>query len=191
MAILKIARMGHPVLMGKAKPVEDPTSPAIRQLVADMIDTMMDAPGIGLAAPQVHVPARVVVFRVPGEREGTADGVPLTVLINPEIEPLGNDMGDDMAEGMEGCLSLPDMAGMVPRHTKIRYRALDLEGRPIETEAEGYHARVVQHECDHLDGIIYPMRMADLSKLGYADEMSKMMQGAADGGATEQDGTND
>lgn len=187
MAILKIARMGHPALMGKARPVDDPTSPMIRRLVSDMVDTMMDAPGIGLAAPQVHAPVRVVVFRVPGEREGTADGTPLTVLINPETEALG----EDMSEGMEGCLSLPDMAGLVPRYAKIRYRALDLEGRPFEVEAAGYHARVVQHECDHLDGILYPMRMTDLSKLGYAEEMSKMMQGAADDAAAEQDQSDD
>ena len=173
MAILKIARMGHPVLMGKAPLVQDPTSAAVQQLVSDMVETMLDAPGIGLAAPQVHVPARVVVFRVPEERAGSGNGVPLTVLINPEIEPV-NEL---MEEGMEGCLSLPDMAGLVSRYTKIRYRAFNLKGQCFEVEAEGYHARVVQHECDHLDGILYPMRMNDLSKLGYAKEMSKTNQG--------------
>jgi len=169
MAILKIARMGHPVLMGKAQLVTDPTAAGVHQLVADMIETMLDAPGIGLAAPQVHVPARIVIFRVPGERDETDDGVALTVLINPEIEPLS----DEMADGIEGCLSLPEMAGTVSRHTHIRYRAVDLNGEAFEVEAEGYHARVVQHECDHLDGILYPMRMTDLGKLGYAEEMSK------------------
>ncbi len=179
MAILKIARMGHPVLMAKARPIADPTAPAVQQLVADMVETMMDAPGIGLAAPQVHVPARIVVFRVPEDRDEDDEGVPLTVLINPEIEALS----DDMEEGMEGCLSLPEMAGMVPRHAKIRYRALDLKGEPIDVEASGYHARVVQHECDHLDGILYPMRMSDISKLGYADEMSKSASGPYSGDA--------
>jgi len=184
MAILKIARMGHPVLMGQARPVADPTEPAVRQLVADMVETMMDAPGVGLAAPQVHVPARIVVFRVPADREDDGDGVPLTVLINPEIEPLT----DEMEEGIEGCLSLPEMAGMVPRYTKIRYRATDLNGETFERQAEGYHARVVQHECDHLDGVLYPMRMTDLSKLGYADEMSKADAGDYNGnGETENE----
>ena len=173
MAILKIARMGHPILMARARDVEDPTAPYVRQLVSDMVETMVDAPGIGLAAPQVHVSARIVVFQVPDERDGAKAGVPLTILINPEIKPLGS----KMEEGVEGCLSLPDMAGIVPRHTNIRYRAFDLDGRQFEVEAEGYHARVVQHECDHLDGILYPMRMTDLSKLGYAEEMSKPNSG--------------
>ena len=172
MSILRIARMGHPVLMGKARAVKDPTSTSVHKLVSDMVDTMLDAPGIGLAAPQVHVPARVVVFRVPEERTESGDGVPLTFLINPEIEPVG----DEKEEGIEGCLSLPEMIGLVPRYTKIRYRAFDLTGQRFEVEAEGYHARVVQHECDHLDGILYPMRMTDLSKLGYAEDMSKNYQ---------------
>ena len=169
MAILKIARMGHPLLMGRAQKVEDPTSPLVREVVSDMVDTMIDAPGVGLAAPQVHIPQRIVIYRVPPERAANEKGIPLTVLINPEIEPLT----DNMEEGVEGCLSLPDMAGMVPRYSHIRYRAFNLEGRCVEVEAKGYHARIVQHECDHLDGILYPMRMKDLSRLGYVDEMSK------------------
>lgn len=168
MAILKIARMGHPVLMTPARPVADPTDPAVHALINDMVETMLDAPGIGLAAPQVHVPARIVVFHVPEGRDGSG-GVPLTALINPRIEPLS----DDMADGVEGCLSLPEMAGTVPRHTHIRYRATAPDGSVIEREATGFHARVVQHECDHLDGILYPMRMTDLSTLGYAEEMAK------------------
>lgn len=169
MAILKIARMGHPVLMAPARPVANPKAPAIRRLVADMIETMVDAPGIGLAAPQVHVPLRVVVFLVPAERQGGADEVPLTILVNPEIEPLGG----EKETGMEGCLSLPGMAGLVPRFTRVRYRAVTPEGEGIECIAEGYHARVVQHECDHLDGILYPMRMTDLSSFGYVEEMGR------------------
>lgn len=183
MAILKIARMGHPTLMRIADPISDARAPAVQQLVADMIDTMVDAPGIGLAAPQVHVPARIVVFRVPDERGEDGEGVPLTVLINPEIEPLD----DEMETGIEGCLSLPGMAGMLPRHTRIRYRATGLDGEVFERTVEGYHARVVQHECDHLDGILYPMRMTDLSTLGYAEEMSK----SAEAGYTDDEDDGD
>jgi len=182
MAILKIAKMGHPVLKRAADPVEDPAAPEIHRLIADMVDTLADAGGIGLAAPQVHVPKRVVIFTVPEGRarqsaEGdtdpdsaeTAEAVPLTVLINPEIEALG----EDMASGIEGCLSLPDMVGMVPRYRHIRYRAQAPDGAEFEREASGYHARVVQHECDHLDGVLYPMRMEDLSTLGYTDEINR------------------
>jgi peptide deformylase len=168
-AILKIARMGNPVLRRRADPVPDPAAPAIRTLVEDMLETMEDANGAGLAAPQVHVPLRVVIFHVPearAAREGE-EPVPLTVLINPEIEPLG----PESVEGWEACLSVPGLAGMVPRRTHIRYRALGLDGAPLEREARGFHARVVQHECDHLDGILYPQRMTDLSLLVFADEM--------------------
>lgn len=177
MAILKIARMGHPVLSHPAAPVEDPRAPGIRQLVADMIETMEDAPGTGLAAPQVHVPLRLVIFKVEAARASREDGpeaeglqngaVSLTVLINPEIEPLG----EDKALGWEACLSVPELAGEVPRYTAIRYRGLDPEGQTIEREAKGFHARVVQHECDHLDGILYPQRMLDLKKLVFASEL--------------------
>ena len=171
MAVLKIARMGHPVLSQVADPVVDPTDSEIHRLIADMIDTMHDAPGIGLAAPQVHVPLRIVVFYVPGGRAGDGEGddVALTALINPEIEPLG----EDMNEAVEGCLSLPQMAGRVRRYSHIRYRGLAPDGSQIEREAKGFHARVVQHECDHLDGILYPMRMDDLTSFGYAEELAK------------------
>ncbi len=173
MPILKIARMGHPVLARKADSVEDPTNPEIHYLINDMIETMRDAPGIGLAAPQVHVPKRVVVFYVPGSRTDDGDdGVGLTALINPVIEPLT----DQMEIGTEGCLSLPGMAGQVPRYTKIRYSAVLPNGDPFAREAEGYHARVVQHECDHLDGILYPMRMDNLDSFGYTEELQKAQQ---------------
>jgi len=179
--------MGHPVLKRIADPIEDPTAPETHRLIADMVDTLADAGGVGLAAPQVHVPKRVVIFTIPetrareaAEREGEAEGeeaeeaeevevVPMTVLINPEIEALG----DDMATGVEGCLSLPEMIGMVPRYRHIRYRAEAPDGSAFEREASGFHARVVQHECDHLDGILYPMRMEDLTTLGFADEMGR------------------
>ncbi len=169
MAILKIARMGHPVLRRRADPVGDPTAPEIRRLAGDMLETMRDAPGTGLAAPQVHVPLRVVVFEVAApraEREGAA-AVPLTVMVNPEIEPLD----DAKALGWEGCLSVPGLAGMVPRFERIRYRFQTLDGETVERSAEGFHARVVQHECDHLDGILYPQRMTDLSLLVFAEEL--------------------
>ena len=184
MAILKIARMGHPVLRRRAQEVADPTAPEIHQLVRDMLETMEDADGAGLAAPQVHVPLRVVVFHVPPEREDLGDsdaepgaepaGVPLTVLVNPVIEPLD----DDMALDWEGCLSVPGLVGAVPRHTRIRYRADTLDGGTIERTAEGFHARVVQHECDHLDGILYPQRMTDLSLLMFREEMRHGAPGA-------------
>jgi len=171
MALLKIARMGHPVLKVPAAPVEDPKSPEIAQLIEDMIETMHDAEGTGLAAPQVHVPLRVVIFTVYPERDkaegGEGGGVPLTVLINPEIEPLS----DEMALGWEGCLSIPGMMGEVPRYTHIRYKALDLEGKQFEREAHGFHARVVQHECDHLDGMLYPQRIKDMSRFGFTEEL--------------------
>lgn len=184
MAILKVARIGHPVLNRIAEPVADPQAPEIHRLIADMVDTMADAPGIGLAAPQVHVPKRVVIFYVPESRasmagedgdedededEEKSEAVPMTVLINPEIEFLS----DEVKFGVEGCLSLPGMAGEVPRHTHILYKALTPDGSAIEREASGYHARVVQHECDHLDGILYPMRMEDLSTFGFTDEMTR------------------
>ncbi len=184
MAILKIARMGHPVLRRPAEAVADPTAPEIARLVADMIETMTDAPGIGLAAPQVHVARRIVVFHVPRSRagdpdarEGDAEGpVPLTILINPVIEPLG----DDTALDWEGCLSVPGLTGAVPRFKRILYRGLTPTGGMIERTAEGFHARVVQHECDHLDGILYPQRMNDLTLLGFESEMHRYRQPATE-----------
>lgn len=174
MAILKIARMGHPVLRRPAALVEDPTAPEIRQLVHDMLETMEDANGAGLAAPQVHVPLRVVIFHVPEKRleEGEPpdpDTGKVHVLINPVLEPVG----DEKVLGWEGCLSVPGLRGVVPRWRKLRYRAVDIDGKPIDRTVEGFHARVVQHECDHLDGILYPMRMDDLSLLGFEEEMSR------------------
>ena len=169
MAILKIARMGHPVLSRRADEVADPGAPEIHALVADMLQTMLDAPGTGLAAPQVYAPLRLVIFRVPlTEIEDIAGGeAPLTVLINPILEPLG----EEMVTEWEGCLSLPGLRGLVPRHAHLRYRGVDLEGAAIEREVEGFHARVVQHECDHLDGILYPQRMTDLTGLIFESEM--------------------
>jgi peptide deformylase len=177
MAILKIARMGHPVLRHPAQPVADPQAPAIARLVADMTETMADAGGVGLAAAQVHVPLRIVLFFVPAGRAdepaappGSPAGVvPLTVLINPVIEPLD----DEMIDGWEACLSVPGLTGRVPRFRRIRYTGVGLDGRPIDRLAHGFHARVVQHECDHLDGILYPQRMADLGTLAFVEEVQR------------------
>jgi peptide deformylase len=172
MAILKIARMGHPVLRRRAEPVSNPTAPEIRRLVESMVETMEDAPGTGLAAPQVHVPLRVVVFKVAAERlaeDAGEEAQPLTVLINPVIEPLSA----EIALGWEGCLSLPGLMGAVPRFTHIRYRAVGLNGAVIERTASGFHARVVQHECDHLDGMLYPMRIEDFTRFGFVEEMRR------------------
>ena len=170
MAILKIARMGHPVLAAKATAIANPGAPEIRQLAADMVETMIDANGAGLAAPQVHVPLRVVVFFVGPERLTDMPGdseQDLTVLINPVVEPVGG----ERAFGWEGCLSVPGLRGVVPRQLHIRYRGVGLDGRPIEREAAGFHARVVQHECDHLSGILYPMRIRDMRNFGFTEEL--------------------
>ena len=175
MAILKIARMGHPVLTTLARPVADPRHPEIRKLVNDMVETMMDANGAGLAAPQVHVPLRVVIFQAPGERsepglseeERFDHTAPLSVLINPEIEILGS----GLEGGWEGCLSVPGLRGWVERPDHIRYRSMGLEGETIERVARGFHARVVQHECDHLDGRLYTTRIGDLSRLIFESEI--------------------
>jgi peptide deformylase len=184
MAILKIARMGHPVLSTAAKPVANPAAPEIRKLVADMIETMNDANGAGLAAPQVHVPLRVIVFAAPegrsepnlNEQERFDHIAPLTVLINPEMEIM-----DQTRESMwEGCLSVPEMRGWVERAAHIRYRGFDVEGRRVSRVARGFHARVVQHECDHLKGVLYPYCMKDHTKLMFESEIHHWLKPAAD-----------
>ena len=175
MSILKIAQMGHPILRQVAKPVDDPTAPDIKKLIHDMIETMADANGAGLAAPQVYQNLRLVVFQAPPDRvdaeiegdEAFDHQASLTVLINPVIEILSR----DIAYGWEGCLSVPGLRGLVPRADYIRYSGLGTDGAPIVRIARGFHARVVQHECDHLDGILYPQRMDDLSMLVFAQEM--------------------
>jgi len=172
MAILKIARMGNPVLLRTCDPVPDPGAPEIRRLVADMMETMEDAPGVGLAGPQVYVPLRLFVFRIPGERadtDPTSGPVGNTVLINPEIEAIGDEVG----MGWEGCLSIPDLRAAVPRALRIRYRGVDCDGNTIEGEASRFHARVIQHEYDHLDGILYPMRVTDFRYFGFNEELDR------------------
>jgi len=175
MAILKIARMGHPVLRRPAEFVGDPTAAEIAFLAADMLDTMADAGAIGLAAPQVHVPLRVIVFQVPEARmraetgSENAEAVPLTVLINPLVEPLG----DETTLGYEACLSVPGLIGRAPRAARVHYQGVTPQGKAIDRVAEGFHARVVQHEFDHLDGILYPQRMTDMETLGFVEEFQR------------------
>jgi peptide deformylase len=172
MAVLKIARMGHPVLLEQCRPVPDPGAPEIRRLVQDMFDTMEDAPGAGLAAPQVRVPLRLFVFRVLPERAtGVPGDVPVgnTVLINPEVEPLG----EEKHLRWEGCLSIPGLRAAVPRFMRVRYTGLDCDGRTVTAEVGGFHAGVVQHENDHLNGILYPMRMTDFGLMGFNEELAR------------------
>ena len=160
MAILKIARMGHPVLLGRAAEVPDPAAPEMRRLVADMAETLADAGGIGLAAPQVFQPLRLFLWR---------DGEAVRTLFTPVLEPVG----DAVEEGWEGCLSIPGLRGRVPRLARIAWRGLDEHGQPASGEAEGLAARVLQHENDHLDGIFYLMRMNDLTQLGFNEELAR------------------
>jgi peptide deformylase len=187
MAVLKIVRMGHPVLLARALPVELPADAELRRLARDMISTMEDAGGAGLAAPQVDVPLRLIVFKVSAERATGAPGdapMAVRVLANPEIEPIEG----EPVVAFEGCLSIPGLRGAVPRHAAIRYRGFDLDGNPVAAEASGFHARVVQHEVDHLDGILYPMRMPDLRLLGFTEEFSRHAEAwAAVTGAKEEE----
>jgi peptide deformylase len=164
MAIREILKMGDPRLLRVAAPVSEFDTPDLLALVEDMFDTMRSANGAGLAAPQIGEDLQLVIFGFErNERYPDAPPVPQTVLINPVIEPLG----DEMVDGWEGCLSVPGLRGVVPRFARIRYRGFDPQGRPIEREADGFHARVVQHECDHLIGRLYPTRMTDLTRFGY------------------------
>ncbi len=167
MAIREVLRMGHPVLRERAKPVEN-FGPEFQALLQDMKDTMASKNGAGLAAPQIGVPQRVVIFGVEkNPRYPDAEEVPFTVLVNPKLVMLTREVEEDW----EGCLSVPGMRGVVPRYTKLRYTGFDGDGNPIDRVAEGFHARVVQHECDHLDGILYPMRMSDMSRFGFNEEL--------------------
>jgi peptide deformylase len=159
-------------LRARAAEIEDPQTPWVRRLVEDMIETMEDAGGTGIAAPQVHVSQRVVVFRVDGDRITDLPGdseQALTALINPIVEPVGS----ERAYGWEGCLSVPGLRGVVPRYLTVRYRGIDLDGNRVEREAAGFHARVVQHEFDHLDGILYPQRMTDHRLLVFTEELQR------------------
>jgi len=167
-AIRPVLKMGHPLLRQVALPVTAFGTRELLELIRDMDDTMRALNGAGLAAPQVGVSLRVVIFEVThNPRYPDAGEVPYTVLINPELTPLG----DETEDGWEGCLSVPGLRGLVPRYRRLRYRGYDANGVPIDRSVEGFHARVVQHEVDHLDGILYPMRLRSLHDLGYEDTL--------------------
>ncbi len=168
MTVRKILHMGDPRLRQISVPVSSFDTPELHRLIRDMEDTMAAADGAGLAAIQIGVPQRVVIFGMDhNPRYPEAAPVPRTVLINPVITP----QSTAMDEGWEGCLSVPGMRGLVPRHISIRYQGFDQLGRPLDRVAEDFHARVVQHECDHLDGILYPQRIRDLRQFGFIDEL--------------------
>ena len=168
MAIREILRMGNPILLKEAEKVKKFDIPEIHELIKDMIETMKDAEGAGLAAPQVGESIQLVIFGVDkNERYPEAEEVPFTVLINPVITPLTQDKEDDW----EGCLSVPGMRGVVPRYKEINYKGFDQYGNEIDRDVEGFHARVVQHECDHLFGILYPTRIENMKLFGFHDEI--------------------
>ena len=175
MAIRQVLRMGHPLLAQVAQAVADPRDPAVAALLEDMFDTMAACSGAGLAAPQIGVSVRVVVFGVThNPRYPQAEPVPRTVLVNPVIEIIDPAPQD----GWEGCLSVPGLRGLVQRARVIRYLGFDERGHLVEREASGFHARVVQHECDHLDGVLYPQRMRDLCQFGFEPEILHAVTGA-------------
>jgi len=168
MAVRTVLRMGDPRLLEPSQPVESFDTAELHALIADMEDTMKALNGAGLAAPQIGVGLQVAIFGVEhNPRYPDVEPVPHTVLINPVLTALG----DEMEEGWEGCLSVPGMRGLVPRHARLRYRGRDQYGKPIDRTASGFHARVVQHECDHLAGILYPMRIRDLRNFGFSEEL--------------------
>ena len=164
--IRDVLRMGDPRLLARARDVQDVGAPAVAALLTDMRDTMRALNGAGLAAPQIGVGLRIVIFGLEhNPRYPDAEAVPYTELVNPVLTPLS----DEVEEGWEGCLSVPGFRGVVPRHRRIRYRGVDPSGTLVERDVEGFHARVVQHECDHLDGILYPMRIRDFTRFGFTD----------------------
>ena len=169
--ILKVARIGHPVVRTPAKRIaaERIGNPEFQRLIDDMIETMHEYDGVGLAAPQVHVGLRLAVLHVPASDERAREAVPLTVLINPKLTPLGK----QRAAGWEGCLSIPGLRGLVPRWKRLKLEALDRHGRPYVTEAANFHARVIQHECDHLDGGVYLDRMDGMKTLCFQEEFER------------------
>ncbi|MFT4171048.1 MAG: peptide deformylase [Rhodocyclaceae bacterium] len=175
--IREVLKMGDPRLLRRAREIERFDTPELHALIADMFDTMHHLSGAGLAAPQIGVDLRLVIFGFShNERYPHAHEVPETVLINPVLEPLS----DDMENGWEGCLSVPGLRGLVPRYQSLRYSGFDQFGQRIEREVSDFHARVVQHECDHLDGILYPMRITDFSNFGFTDVLFPELAGQPD-----------
>ena len=171
MSILKVARIGHPVVRTKARDLTkaELASAPVQTLIDDMIETMHEYDGVGLAAPQVHVSLRLAVLEVPPYDERTEEEIPLLVLVNPKLTPLG----DDKVPGLEGCLSIPGLRGSVPRFKKLRLEALDRAGKAYAVEAADFFARVVQHECDHLAGDVYLDRMDGMRTLGFNEDLEK------------------
>ena len=168
MAIQKVLKMGDPILLQVAAPVANFDSPALHELLSDMRDTMAALSGAGIAAPQIGVSQQVVIFGIDhNPRYPDAEAVPFTVLINPTLEFIG----DELEDGWEGCLSVPGMRGMVPRYKQLRYRGFDEKGQVIDRTVNDFHARVVQHECDHLIGMLYPMRIKDFRNFGFVDTL--------------------
>ncbi len=166
MTVKQVLRMGEPLLLEKAQPITQFDTPELHALITDMLDTMQAMDGAGIAAPQIGVSLQVVIFGVGSNpRYPDAEQVPYTVLINPIL----NFIGDEIEEGWEGCLSVPGMRGVVPRYVRLHYKGFDQYGNVIDRLVSAFHARVVQHECDHLNGILYPMRIADLTKFGFTD----------------------
>tara|TARA_Y100000590_G_scaffold363066_1_gene420544 strand:- start:3032 stop:3568 length:537 start_codon:yes stop_codon:yes gene_type:complete len=170
MSILKIAKMGHPILRLRAEEIQDPFDPEIQALIKNMLETMEDADGLGLAAPQVYVPKRLVIFFTPTDQSNLGN---ISILINPKISPLD----EEVELGWEGCLSVPGLRGLVPRYKRIEYSGLDQNGKEIYVKADNLHARVVQHECDHLDGYLYPQRMKNLGDLVFESELKHQKDG--------------
>lgn len=174
MAVREILRMGDPRLLVPARPVDAFGTRQLATLIEDMLDTMRAAGGVGLAAPQIGVGLQIVIFGFEhSDRYPNAEAVPLTMLVNPVVTTLG----DEEVSGWEGCLSVPGLRGEVPRAERVRYRGFDPSGLPIDREVSGFHARVVQHECDHLIGTLYPMRMRDLTRLGFTDVLFPELAG--------------
>ena len=178
MTIREILKMGDARLLRVARPVTEFGTPALHALIADMFETMAAVQGAGLAAPQIGIDEQLVIFGSgePIPRYPDAPVVPRTVLINPVITPLD----DEMEEGWEGCLSVPGLRGVVPRHQRIRYTGFDPEGNPIDRTVDGFHARVVQHECDHLIGVLYPMRVRDFKRFGFTEVLFPGLDPATD-----------
>ncbi len=173
-AILKIAKLGHPILLKKTNEINDLNVLDLKSIVFDMSETLLDANGIGLAAPQVHLNHRFFIYRNPDIEDG--EKIKISVLINPSIEKISNETEDDW----EGCLSIPGMSGLVRRFKKIKFSAIDLKGDKVSGEVEGLHARVIQHEFDHLNGILYTSRLADKRAFGFADEIEKFWKKNSD-----------
>ncbi len=169
MSILKIARLGHPILYQKASLIDNISESGIKKLIHDMSETMLDYKGIGLAAPQVHVSKQIIIFRILDDQEKENNEIKITALINPKITKFSEETDNQW----EGCLSIPGMLGLVKRYSSISYEGFDMSGNKFQQKAEGLHARIVQHECDHLNGIVFTHRLVDKKAYGYEDEIEK------------------